>query len=313
MDGYGDGVDSEPLDWNVGDRDLAIFAALAYENGTDYVNRMYQKDDIMGADDEPGETYYFLSGASLGSTDIGISQKWTIVDFVETEEWYTTHFSATTFKNGNNIVIAYRGTDAELGEWVNNVLGVGLLNYHAEESAARSYGLKIADRYPDCTIYITGHSLGGYLSQIGASEILNERSVNLEEVAYFNGIGLKYNKLLFWTKNDELNTLAAYATSHPLISYQITGDVVSALGTHSGTRVSFDACEEAKAHHAGEFGSGFWTNLFSKAAIGVFSVVVGDNLNKYYDYYGVQSVMEYFWVTHETDSFYYYLSQGSRG
>ncbi len=42
----GDGIidynDTKPLEWYVCDRDLAIFAALAYEDGTDYVNSMYE-------------------------------------------------------------------------------------------------------------------------------------------------------------------------------------------------------------------------------------------------------------------------------
>lgn len=29
--------------------------------------------------------------------------------------------------------------------------------------------------------------------------------------------------------------------------------------------------------------------------------------------YGCSSLEEYFWITHETDSFYYYITQGERG
>lgn len=312
-DGLLDLEDPKPLVWNMCDRDLSIFAALAYEDGTNFVNKMYAASDILGTEDEPGENYYFLNGASLATTDIGISSKWKIVDYVNKWADIDTYFSATTFKNGNNVVISYRGTNEKIGEWVNNIVGVGLLNYHSEEGYAKSYALKIAEKYPTCNIYITGHSLGGYLAQFGAAELLKNRSVNLKEVAYFNGIGLKYNKLLFWTKNTTMDYLKDYYNKGgTLISYYIKGDVVSALGTHSGEKIGFLAAPDALNHHSGIHGSGTITDFLSKAATGWLCIFTGENLAQYYEYYHVKSVMEYFWVTHETDSFYYYLSQGTR-
>ena len=315
MDGYLDSTDTNRLAWNVGPRDLAIFASLAYEDGSNYISKMYKASDIKGSENESGEKYYFLNGASIkeNGIDYGISQKWEIVDYVNTWEDIDTYFSATTFKNDNNIVIAYRGTNDPVGEWVNNIVGVGMLNYHSEEGAAKNYALKIAKKYSNCNIYITGHSLGGYLAQIGASEMLQKCKVNLKSVMYFNGIGLKYNKLLFWTKNKDMDTLENYAWSHSLISYEIKGDVVSALGEHSGEIKSYFACDDARKHHAGKYGTGNWTDFLSKSAAGWLCVISGKNLAQYYEQYGVQSIMEYFWVTHETDSFLYHLSQGSRG
>ncbi|SHO49444.1 cellulose binding domain-containing protein [Anaerocolumna xylanovorans] len=311
-DGLWDSEDQEPLVWNVCDRDLAIFAALAYENGTNFVNKMYTAPDIVGADGEAGEQYYFYRGASIADQDEGISLKWKLVDYVNKWADIDTYFSASTFKNGNDIVIAYRGTNEKIGEWVNNIVGVGLLNYHSEEGHAREYALKIADRYPGCNIYITGHSLGGYLAQIGAAELLEKRSVSLEKVAYFNGIGLKYNKLLFWTKDKAMDYLKDYNNKGELISYYVKGDVVSALGVHSGQKIGFLASTDTLEHHSGNYGSGALTDFLSKSAIGWLCVFTGENLAQYYEYYHVKSVMEYFWVTHETDSFYYYLAQGKR-
>ena len=314
QDGYGDKEDKNPRDWDVGDRDLAIFAALAYEDGSAFQGKMYTAADIKGTDSEPGERYYFLNGASLAGTDSGIASQWRVVDYVNTWEDIDTYFSATTFKNGNNVVIAYRGTNDGIGEWVNNIVGVGLLNYHSEESAAQQYALKIADAYPDCKIYITGHSLGGYLAQIGATAILKERDVNLAGVVYFNGIGLKYNPILFWSKEDELSYLSAYYKGgSKLISYEIKGDVVSALGQHSGSEISFYACDEARRNHAGKYGGGTLVDFLSKSATGWLCILTWENLATRYEYYGPQSLMEYFWITHETDSFFYYLTQGSRG
>lgn len=313
-DGLMDNIDLNALKWDVCDRDLAIFAALSYEDGTNFVGDMYTANDIKGSETEPNETYYFLNGASIeaGEVDAGIATEWTIVDYVNKWSDINTYFSATTYKNKNSIVIAYRGTNEPIGEWVNNIVGVGLLNYHSEEEDAREYAMKIADRYPNCDIYITGHSLGGYLAQIGASKILENNSANIKRISYFNGIGLKYNKLLFWTKNSTMDYLKEYNENGSLISYYIYGDVVSALGTHSGDKIGFYAADEPRYNHAGKYGTGFWTDLLSKSATGWLCVITGDNLAQYYEYYGTQSVMEYFWITHETDSFYYYLKQGTR-
>ena len=301
-DGYVDNDDKNALVWNVSDRDLAMFAALTYETPQDYSNKSID------------DSYFFLNYASANE----VYDYWRIVD-CSGERWadIATHFYATTYKNGNNIVIAYRGTDGEWGEWVNNVVGVGLVNYHSEEGYATSYANKIANQYPNCNIYITGHSLGGYLAQFGASEIiLNHNANNLKKVAYFNGIGLKYNKLLFWTKNDVIDALKNYYNgdmNNPnLISYNIYGDVVSALGTHSGSIISYLATSDAISQHKGKYGSGGLTDFLSKSAAGWLTILSSENIAYYYNYYDCSSVMEYFWITHETDSFFYHLTAGTR-
>lgn len=316
-DGYVDGIDDNPMDWDVGDRDLAMFAALAYEDGENYVNKMYTESDILGdenadSDKNRGQSYYFLDYAETNE----ISNKWKIVDF--TDKWtdLDTYFSATTFKNKDNIVIAYRGTNEKIGEWVNNIFGVGILNYHSEEGQARAYAKKIADRYPGCKIYITGHSLGGYLTQIGTAELLENRpNVNIQQVSYFNGIGLKYNKILFWTKNKEMNLLKDFSNNgknDKLISYNINGDVVSALGVHSGEEIGFDAAPDARENHREKHGTSSLNDFISLNISGLLTLISSININYYYYYYDVKSIMEYFWITHETDSFFYYLNQGTR-
>ena len=323
-DGYTDSEDDNPLKWDVGSRDLAIFAALAYEDASSHVGSMFTADDIQGSEDEPDESYYFLNFASLdeneeNEADHAISTEWTIVNFTTVSYEYpssflNTTFNATTFKNGNNIVIAYRGTDSQIGEWVWNIVGVGLLDYHAEESAAIEYALKIAAQYPDCNIYITGHSLGGYLAQIGAAALLEAGYDNLAGVVYFNGIGLAFDQALIITKIDEMYYLADYYLSGgTLISYEIAGDVVSAIGTHCGQEISFFPTEAALLHHSGAHGSSVLSDQLGQLASDAISLIVTDITNIYYDVYGCQSIMEYFWVTHETDSFYYYLTQGKRG
>ncbi len=350
-DGYTDGADERPLMWDVGDRDLAIFAALCYEDGTSYVGHMMSASDIVGSVDEVGETYYFNGFASIDENglDKTIASNWVIVDYVNILASID-YFSATTYKCQDNIVIAYRGTN-EFTEWIDNFVCYGLLNYHTEESYARNYAEKIAAKYPDCNIYITGHSLGGYLAQIGAAELL-ENATTPTRVAYFNGIGINFedyagitdtlinsialvvetlvpasagaitamntagtvistaNKILHWY---DMAYLYSYAESGQLISYEITGDVVSMLGTHCGTIIQYDPTAACRANHSGNHGSislGEW--VLDGKLTALISLITCNNIDYYYEQYEAQSMMEYFWITHETDSFLYYLNQGTR-
>lgn len=302
-DGFVDSADDNPLKWNVSDRDLAIFAALAYETPSTYNNRTIN------------DNYYFLDYCSATE----VYEHWNIVDCSgETFADIGTHFYATTYKNNNNVIIAYRGTDEELGEWINNIVGVGLFNYHPEERLAKLYADRIVQKYPRCHIYITGHSLGGYLSQFGAYEIAEKHPhADLKKVAYFNGIGLNYNKLLFWTNKDEINTLKSYynnSQQNPnLISYNIFGDVVSALGSHSGTTKGFIATSSAIAQHRGsKHGNGTIVDFLSKGAARLLKVLSSEDITYWYNRYGCLSINEYFWITHETRSFFYYLKAGWR-
>ena len=292
-DGLTDSKDKKPMEWDVCDRDLALFASLTYNTQSEYNNKSINKNYYNYG--SPNEVYDY----------------WTIVD-CSGEKWadINTHFFATTYKNGNKIVIAYRGTDGEIGEWLNNLIGVGLINYHSEEGYAKNYASKIAKKYSDCDIYITGHSLGGYLAQFGAYEIIQNHSMNkLKKVAYFNGIGLEYFPL--WNdKNDERNALKKYFNGSNLISYSIYGDVVNVLGKHSGKEKAYYATDKALEYHKGKHGSDWF--ILTKSGLGWLSVLASDETIYWYDYYKSSSLREFFSVTHEIDSFFSYLTQGTR-
>jgi len=292
-DGLTDSKDKKPMEWDVCDRDLALFASLTYNTQNEYNSKSINKNYYNYG--SPNEVYDY----------------WTIVD-CSGEKWadINTHFFATTYKNGNKIVIAYRGTDGEIGEWLNNLIGVGLINYHSEEGYAKNYASKIAKKYSDCDIYITGHSLGGYLAQFGAYEIIQNHSMNkLKKVAYFNGIGLEYFPL--WNdKNDERNALKKYFNGSNLISYSIYGDVVNVLGKHSGKEKAYYATDKALEYHKGKHGSDWF--ILTKSGLGWLSVLASDETIYWYDYYKSSSLREFFSVTHEIDSFFSYLTQGTR-
>lgn len=335
-DGLNDRSDTHPLEWDVCNRDLAMCAALCYEDGTEARNagRFYRLDEINGDRNggEPGESYYFY-----GFAHVNEMERWKVVDYSEDNRTYKIdNFSATTYKNRNNIIIAYRGTNENL-EWLDNVVCYGLGNYHTEEQQARAYAKKIVQLYPDCSIYITGHSLGGYLAQIGTAELVQRgMDGNLKRVAYFNGIGVAFNmqKEIF-THGKALDKIALYdyshdglyTSNHKLVSYAIRGDWVHNLGSHQGDKVEYYAAKKCIAHHkslmSAEYeGLSFWqafskafgSSIIDVAGLALSSVAASPTTIYYYNYYGVPDFIRFTWITHETDSFFAQNSftQGTR-
>ena len=105
-------------------------------------------------------------------------------------------FSATVYVHGDDVVLAYRGT-SEAPEWLNDLLG-GLSNFTLEEPYAKLMALRAARMYaaPRRNVYITGHSLGGYLAQVGAAELIRSGCADkLRRCEYFNGMGLDYGRM----------------------------------------------------------------------------------------------------------------------
>ena len=225
----------------VDSRTLAILSALSYEDGTEAMRRSGFYGEIRGSRSEPGETYYFLNGASVepGGSDAYV-RDWVVAGYVDAGVplFAGTHFSATVYAHGDDIVLAYRGTD-EKPEWNNDGLGY-FANYTLEEPYAKLMALRAARMYaaPRRNVYITGHSLGGYLAQVGAAELIRSGCADkLRRCEYFNGMGLDYGRMSpslpdQYQHASERELLSGWgARTGGLVLHRIFGDPVSLLGT----------------------------------------------------------------------------------
>ena len=226
----------------VDSRTLAIFSALSYEDGTEAKRRSGFYKEIVGSPPkESGETYYFLDGASVkpGGSDDHV-RDWVVAEYenIDVPPPIGARFNVTVYAHGDDIVLAYRGT-SELPEWNNDGLGY-FANYTLEEPHAKLMALRVAWKYYAAgkRAYVTGHSLGGYLAQVGAAELIRDgRADKLKSCEYFNGMGLDYGRMSprlpdQYQHASERELLSGWgARTGGLVLHRIFGDPVSLLGT----------------------------------------------------------------------------------
>ncbi|MDD5385396.1 MAG: hypothetical protein PHG89_11020 [Gallionella sp.] len=82
-------------------------------------------------------------------------------------------FTASAYQNGNDIVIAYKGTDSGLkngaaADWLMGNIPAGLGLGSAQLARAAEFYAAIKTTYPGANITFTGHSLGGGIASVMA-------------------------------------------------------------------------------------------------------------------------------------------------
>lgn len=243
--------------------------------------------ELTTANIEDGEKYYFYTFASTKEE----AKNWEIVNYKQVSKnegknslSWSGQFSAITFKKGNNYVIAYRGTDyPDVLEWLQDI-AYAVQGEHDQAGYAHDYAVseynRIVSSDKSANIYVTGHSLGAYLAQIGGAAIVDagkvngvfdaSKSSNLKKVVYFNGMGVsgiglkteetkKYRDALeFLGKTSTTgvtspNTLnySNDMSSGRLILYSMDGDPVSGLGIHYGEIRKLQPAADAVSNHKG--------------------------------------------------------------
>lgn len=166
----------------------------------------------------------------------------------ELDDWYIEDYTkasianmgltAATLVKDNNIIIAFRGTDSEYLE----DFFCGMTNFHTQEIFANDYVDKVMDKYSkmedDYKIYVTGHSLGGFLAQTAGSRIeqkvKNYSGIELAKIVDFNAMSLNFIGVTAILRMPTINTLKKLDEEGKLIEYCVLGDIVSAGGVHYG-------------------------------------------------------------------------------
>lgn len=101
-------------------------------------------------------------------------------------------------KNGNDIIIAYRGSNEAL-DYIEVNIPTYLYTYNQQYADAQGVMSDVMITYLKANLHVTGHSLGGNLAYIGGSLALNiDQAIGtnrLKELVVFNGFGVPGKRL----------------------------------------------------------------------------------------------------------------------
>lgn len=186
-DGITDVKDVTPYTWNVSDRDLRMFATLAYATEG--------RAELQRAFNGWGSSIGINSVKAQLNGQVDISEyqgRWDVLDVTSKGEWLGSGLDYTIFGNGRkwdgsyeNVVVAFRGTKGFQDATAGLKLAQGTVPTQAKQME-EIIG-KLAQYKPDY-IYSTGHSLGGYLAQYFAAHTVQNSQFKEEFVrsALFN-------------------------------------------------------------------------------------------------------------------------------
>lgn len=228
---YKDGIriketkkDPNPLEWNISDRDMLLCSNMAYGN--------------LKEGSKVEKIHYFMeNGVSLSDELIG----WKVLKTRSN----ITGFSGTAFKIDKKIVVAFRGTEATNG-FINDLLLADIIGIGSglctQTPSAQRFINDVITENPDCEIYITGHSLGGYLAQLASVKMVQSGKGNMlkntvvfnsPNQGFFTNIATVFVPLII-----DGSILSGIALTH----YYIQGDIVSKIGNKFGSVIEMKYC-----------------------------------------------------------------------
>lgn len=162
-DGLNDKEDTRPLDFDIRTRHTLMASDLTYVNLEDYVGSYVDTVSSSSGLDER-----FDHGLANPRKEL---KGWKIV-YAEDSNGWDLGFAAVAIKKGDDIIIGYRGTELKnipegmADGLVADIVGIGLLGTNQQIPFAADFAIDIIEKYPDAHVYVTGHSLGGFLAEV---------------------------------------------------------------------------------------------------------------------------------------------------
>ena len=201
-DGLIDSLDSDPLSWNFSARDAYIFSKLSYREDED-LNKVFQYDqsvieeafeqlDPKNQENVPEVVAVDLGNKTMIAAQRELARYWRPVLTVHEDSGLDAvlfEFKSDMYpylKHKSNYVFAFRGTDSS-GDGdisADGLLGLGMFtNQGTGVMKLADELLNKKDRFADFdiqSINVTGHSLGGYLSQVFLADMQGAKAGNFK-------------------------------------------------------------------------------------------------------------------------------------
>lgn len=138
-----------------------------------------------------------------------------------------TGFAAVLFKNGDNYIYSFKGTDFDSygKDWISTNLLQGLTGYslqhHMAISKAQEYDKEIGSKG---NLYFVGHSLGGGLASAATISTIGRMGYTFN-AAGLNVMGVKVNQLI----HNPSNIIHPSQSWNRVFPYRIKGEVLDTL------------------------------------------------------------------------------------
>ena len=236
-DGYNDNNENKsgtnPLLWDVSDRDLAMLSDIVYND--------LPKGTILDSTLLSDKIYNDINNRLGGPAKVEELNGWEVLD---------THYSyvgleAAVYKKDNNLIVGYRGSESNdlfdlVSDWVVADIIGWVTGFNVQVPAAKSFIAKVMKENPGYNIYVTGHSLGGSLAMNSASKAISIDKDRFKRLSTFNGLGLVVGVTFgIFDVGDEVNLLKA---EEKIYNHRVKGDIVSKLPLtfHYGTTVEIN-------------------------------------------------------------------------
>ena len=238
-DGLNDKVDKDKLVWNVSARDMAMFINLVYENDK-------KIDDILNKQ-APIEK---LSNNIQKMTFNELGPYWKVKETYHQDNGLDAVLFETTnnfpFLKGDKIqVLAFAGTNVKQAGDLKADLALFFGNESNQSEAAIQLMKKIKNDSTITNLYITGHSLGGYLSLRATATAEKEKFGKYKQPYTFNAPKVK-SGWLWGVSKDDVKITEALAKSGKIKNYYTDNDNIIPGNLQPDSKISIG--KSAGAH-----------------------------------------------------------------